>query len=416
MTQSPLFKRAFVRGLNAHLMREGVVLYPSKEAADATADYIADQSGMPDPVTQRDHLNVKVAEALVGMLMQGAETQCQRAGNQYSPNLTKTAAAVDPVALAQHDAQAIMEKAASENGDNTLTNATRYDELAQIDAENRPEGYANSGRGNYEGKGEAPVGREGEPSAPGTDTNRKVPGSNSAIESSKSASLQQIVRRVQKTAEEDIGDAGPNDMPNAAKRDPLAKMEQKERPENYANHGESQGITTFNIPASAQTGEEKPHPDAEGVEVPDTNSVTEMVGGKTGGAKTAFDILFERTARQVVPYLPRQLSDDVKVAHVRNMLGLDARGRADYLGRFYVQSGMQQKLAQSYRSQFLKQAAEEEENADGSKEKKPAGEVADRPAEEQEGHSEGEKHDIPAQFQKKESSLNTLRSRLMGLA
>ncbi len=409
MSQSPLFKRAFVRVLNAHLMREGVVHYPSKEAADSTADYVADQSGMPDPVLQRDHLNVKIAAALVNYLVQGSEHQCKRAGNRYSTNLTKTAQDADPQALAQHDAQAIMEKAASEHGDNTMGNAARHDELAQIEQERRPEGYANDGPGgwlgNWEGKGDAVVGREGPPTAPGTDTNTPVPGTNSVIEASKTGSLKSIVNRITKTA---TGESGPNTLTNAAERDPYAKMELEARPENYAVL-QSPGDTAFHVPEGAVVGREEQRPDAEGVYETDSNSLNEHsnIGGTT--KKSAFDVLFERTAKQVVPYLPTSMKDDVKVAHVRNMLGLDARGRADYLGRFYIQNGVQEKVASAYRSQFLKQAAEEEDKEKGNP-------FAKKDDDDKEDKGEDTGPNIPAFMQKKESSLQSIRSRLRNLS
>jgi hypothetical protein len=113
MSDSPLFPRAFVRGLNAELIRAGEVAYPTKEAADLAADYIADNSGMPDPSTQGPELTLKVAHELCVQLKQASDFLCKEAGG-YSPELAKTAAAADPIKLASDDAVAIMQKVAYE--------------------------------------------------------------------------------------------------------------------------------------------------------------------------------------------------------------------------------------------------------------------------------------------------------------
>lgn len=376
---SPLFKRAFVRGLNAQLIREGVVFYPSKEAADATADFVADQSNMPDPATQGDLLDIKTASTLVNFLIEGAEHQCKQAGNQYSPVVTKTAQETTPEAVAYSDAIALMEKAAEEHGPNTLQNASPNSAIAASELHERPENYANTGPGIYEPfPSAAQVGIETEPEAPGS---QGVPGTNSVV--AKSAALQSIVKRIaktaaRKTAGNDIGDQPPNDLRAAAKNSDAAKEELEARPEGYANHDEHQGRTVFDIPAAAQAGDEQ--------------NITH---------KSAFDRLFEATAERILPYLPAKMEDAQKVAHIRHTMGLDTRERAQYLGTIYLKLGAAQESARSVHDHFLKAASEEEE-----KEEKDEDEDSD-PDDKEKGP------ELPAFLQKKESSTrprNTLQS------
>ncbi len=389
MSNSPLFKRAFVRGLNAELIRQGVVLYPSKEAADATADYIADESGMPDPYSQGQNLDIKVASVLVDYLIKGADIQCSRAGNKYSPQLSKTAAAADPASWAQQDALNLMEKAAAESEENTLENAAKNNEEAANEQADRPSEYAHTGQGNQEQPSGGREGKEGEPTAPGKDGSKKVEGSNSAIEQ-KNASLHDIVRRVAQSKTAETSDHGPNDMPHAARNSDVLDDEMRERPENYANFDGDQGRTVFNIPADAQTGKEVIRADAEDVPYgASTNSVTEMVGGKT-----AFEHLFEGAAQELIPHLPDDLEDSHKVAHIRHMMGLETNERANYLGRLWTARGTKTAEVQARQSHYMKVASKVNEP---EKQKSfPAGNNGNMPPSGQVGRQVQEKRPQPA--------------------
>jgi hypothetical protein len=408
MSNSPLFKRAFVRGLNAELIRQGVVVYPSKEAADATADFVADESGMPDPYLENDKLNLKVASVLVEHLTKGAEYQCQQAGNKFNPAVTKTAQAETAVSLANSDAWAIMEKCAAETGSlveggdnkNDMPAAASNNAEAALENKQRPENYANLGEkgvGNYEGKGEGTVGTEQKhPEAPkSTDS-----GSNSVTEqSSKSASLASIIRRIGKTAESTgsliTGGGNPNDLPAAAASNAEAALEQSMRPEGYANLGErGVGQTEMQVPGNAVVGTEQPHSLAPGATDSGSNSIIEH-------SKNAFDQLFENTAKQVVPYLPENMQDEQKVAHVRAMMGLETSDRAGYLQNLYTGLGAKKEAAAAVRNHFIKAA---EESCDSSEEKKEEG--PGLPAfMKKEEKSEEKKEE-------KSASLSALRSRL----
>ena len=394
MSNSPLFKRAFVRGLNAELIRQGVLVYPSKEAADHTADFIADQSGMPDPVSEGERLDIKTASALVDFLIQGAGEQCKAAGNQYSPQLTKTAQAEDPAQWAYGDAIALMEKSAAENDENTLANAAQYSDEAKRELEDRPPGdYERDYGAINAGNPGALVGEELEPTSPGNDESQKVPGTNSVVATSKTSALQQIVRRMAKRAEN-----GDNTLAAAAQLSEDTARELRERPEGYANAGGAMGQSDFNIPASAQVGLEQEHPDAYGPG--GTNSVTDAVGGE----KAAFHHLFSTTAAQVVPYLPERMADEHKVAHVRQVMGLSTPERAQYLGHLYQKLGADAASARSVHDHFMKRAADE----DGKKKDSDD-------SEDEEGEDSNVALPAFMRDDKKEASLSNIRKRLHAL-
>ncbi len=364
MTTSPLFKRAFVRGMNTELIREGVVVYPSKEAADASADYIADNAGMPDPYSQGQALDVKVAGELVELLIKAAEFQCERAGQRYNPAVTKTAQETTAVSLANDAAWELMEKAAADTGalveggkaPNTEPDAAKDNAEAALDIKRRPMGYAHLGEkgvGNYEKPSEGTVGDTSKhpeaPGATGHDTNSLT---------EKGASLTDIVRRVSgaKTASTGtgsliLGGDAPNTLAAAASTNNMAALEQKNRPQGYAHMGESRvGQTDFNIPSGAVIGREQPHPGKPGA----TGSGSNTIIAQT---KNAFDQLFEQTATQVVPYLPEQMPDETKIAHVRSMMGLQTEERANYLENLYSTLGVEKTAAANVSDHFKKSAA-----------------------------------------------------------
>jgi len=340
MSESPMFKRAFVRGLNAELSRRGVALYPSKEAADYAADYVADHSGMPDPISEQSAVTHKIAEALCENLVQASRELCKQAGNQYDAGLSKTAAATDPTDTAYADTWALMQKSAAETGSlsegekhpNTMANAAKTNGEAALEQSRRPESYAHLGErgvGNYADKGKGSVGVESKhPEAPSA-TGR---GSNSATENTaKMGSLARILRKVANT-EGSLMQPGAdqNTLTAAAASNAEAAQELSRRPEGYAHMGErGVGKTEMKIPQGAVVGREQPHSEDIGATAPGDNSIIEQT-------KNAFDQLFESTARDVVGYLPERMHENHKVAHVRSMMGLEASERGEYLRDLYV--------------------------------------------------------------------------------
>lgn len=358
MSDSPLFKRAFVRGLNAELMRQGVVHFPTKEAADHAADYVADNF-CPDPINQGADITLKVAHTLCTQLDAAGQHFCKAAGDKYLPSLNKVASATDPEELALQEAWQLMQKAAAETGSiyeggdapNDMPAASSENAEAALESSRRPENYANlgeSGVGDMERKGEGAVGTEEKhPEAPkATDG-----GGNSATEHSKTGadSLASIVRKVAEMGAMLEPGKNKNDMPAAAAHNAEAALEQSRRPENYANKGEAGVGRSDMVPdAVHQIGKEQPHPEAPAA------TASGKMNVPLEHTKSAFDQLFELTARDVVGYLPENMSDTQKVAHIRANMGLETEKRAEYL------HGMWETLAPSnadaVRSHYLKTA------------------------------------------------------------
>jgi hypothetical protein len=369
MSESPLFKRAFVRGLNTELIRSGVAQYPSKEAADLSADYVADNIGMPDPHVQPGQLTTKVAAAICNELIKVANHFCEQEGG-YLPEVTKTAQAASPEDSAVAAAWEVMEKAAADTGSlieggevpNDMPAGAGENAESALENKRRPENYANLGEdgvGGYERKGQGSVGtEENHPKSPGASD----AGSNSPIEnSSKHGSLSDVVARIAKLA----GDTGSlieggeaktvNDQPAAAAENAEAALEAKRRPENIYNKGEKGVGRSDMVPGPAQqVGTEQPHPESpKATDSGKQNAPLEHIQAKSA----AFNSLFEETAKEVVPYMPSKLEDDVKVAHVRALMGLEAEKRASYLKELFVSAGGSADNGERVKTHYLSKVA-----------------------------------------------------------
>lgn len=342
---STLFNRAYVRGLNAELVRSGAIQYPTKEAADQAADYVADRSGMPDVYAQPGDVTLKVAGDLCTMLVRASETLCKQAGH-VDAGLAKTAASLDPQALAAQEAFALMQKVAYENETpNTPEEAAQHSSGARLDQHNRPTGYANTGVGNYEDKGKGAVGVEEE-----AHRGDRVEGSNSAEETSKAAMASAIARLKQASGLPYYGQ--PNTPGAAAQHSDGAKLDQHNRPAGYAHKGvDGVGKSDVKATGSAIIGkEEAAH---RGDRVSGSNSVTPL-------AKSAM-VAFDKTAAATIAFLPNEMGDAEKVAHINAMLPLSAGGRAKYLERMYLAYGADKTAAARVSAAFRKKAEDEAE-------------------------------------------------------
>lgn len=314
MTQSPLYKRAFVRGLNTQLMQAGTIGYATKEAADYAADFVADHVAMPDPYFEGKSLTMKVASDLCIALVRASEFINSKTGGA-SAALSKQASAIDPHAQASVDAKAILEKIAMEDydqggmgggsgagasGTNTLSAAAEHSTQAELDLRNRPEGYANTGVGNYIDKGKGSMGVE-------ETAQRSDPaegGTNSVIQNSKVGS--EALRKAAASGGGRTGTA-PNTLSNAAGHSTQAELDEKNRPAGYAVSGV--GNTSVTATGSAVIGAESSKKPSAKPGATGTNSVNTP--------KTAAERHLERTAALIVPFLPSNLTDAQKVAHIR---------------------------------------------------------------------------------------------------
>lgn len=340
MSGSTLFMRAYTRGLNDELVRSGAISYPTKEAADRAADYVGDRVGI-DPTVNPELVTLKIAKAICVDLTKVAAFICEKEG-AGSPELAKTASAMTPGQLAATSAFELMQKVAYENETpNTEEEAAKNNSGARLDIEARPAGYAVTGVGGGEDKGVGALGSEH------AATNRKdrVDGSNSATETSKAAGIAAL----QKMAK------GPeNTLASAAKDDDGAKLEMQRRPPGYA----VVGVGNVYKPATGSA--------VLGAESADTTRKDRVAGSNsvTPLAKSAAERVFDKVAKLVVPYLPEQMPDTHKVAHINAMSPLSDSGKARYLGELYASLKVASDEAEKAVAHFKKTASDAEGKED----------------------------------------------------
>jgi len=337
-----LFKRAYVRGINDEMIRLGLVRYPTKEAADEVADAIGDQM-MPEPAAEA--VPAETAADVAATLVDAANTLVESTGMGEEvaepEEALKTSAAEDFETRATKQAEAVMLKAAEEQkhavgstiegGDkgNTMTDTPAAE--TQMEAANRPQGMHHLGQGNTMlNTGPGAVGEEQVP-APKAPAETDA-GSNSAIEQSKAGSLRKIIQKIAAGSTIEGGDKG-NTMAEAPAAE--TQMEAANRPEGYAEN--SRGETELPVTPAAVVGTEQPQPEAPAESPAGTNSAIEM--SNKAAAEDPFLTLFKKTAEEVASHLPQGMTEDQKIAHIRQMMGMNADERNQYVGLLHKEAG-----------------------------------------------------------------------------
>lgn len=363
-----LFKRAAVRGIAHELVRQGLAVFPSKEAMDAAADGLADamdDNAMPEVTGPEGHSPEDLA-AIGQHLIEVGHQMLEQAGGAGGPpeveggpptppekpevakeaaELIKSAGASDYDTVASDVAIECMQKVAAEeelarqklanklvglagSSPNTLGAAAKSDTTAELDKKNRPEGYALEGMG--KSKLETMSGHVGDLTNHPKGPNTTPPGSNSLTQdASKSAALDAALKTA---ASKLVGLAGhkDNSLAAAAKTDEMAALDKKNRPDGKYLVGV--GNANFSEAAAARVGHEQPHPEAPKTAPAGSNSVTQA---SKSAEEEAFLTLFKKTAEDVAPYLPKQLAEAEKVAAITHMLGFNHEQRQSYLTALY---------------------------------------------------------------------------------
>jgi len=365
-----LFKHAYARGINDELIRHGIVRYASKVAADEIADAVGDQ--MPvDPAAEEmapegggAPVSPETAAEVAATLVESAnklieETAGAGLAEEGVPPMeeeaeVKTSAAQDLSTRAHNQGYAVMVKSAEEakhamgstieGGDkgNTMADATAAE--TAMEARNRPPGEYVKGVTGV-GQTSSPAGRGtgvvGSEQVPAPDAPGESPaGSNTVIQQSKMGALQSIIQKVAMGSTIEGGDKG-NTMGEAPAAE--TQMEATNRPEGYATN--SLGMTQLPVTPAATVGTEQPQPEAPKASPPGSlpgeggNSVVDFSAeAKTGGADP-FIALFKKTADEVAQFLPTNCSDEQKIAHVRQMMGLTESERNNYIGLLQKEAG-----------------------------------------------------------------------------
>lgn len=366
-----LFKRAASRGVAHELVRQGLVCFPSKEAMDEAADAVADSpvaGGMPEMSPEGGHSPEELA-AVANKLMEIAHALMEQAGAaapgspeaggppmpegtepppppspeaaKMSQDLTKTAATADYTTVAGAVAVECMTKAAEEvkqatggtlihGGDkgNDAAQAAQHSELAELDKKQRPEGIYHHGMGKTEL--DTMVGHIGDlsknPAAP-TNTPHGTNSLSHDVGASKAASLDAELKKIANKLVGLHDGKGKNTLADAAKHDPVAALDQKNRPQGTYLVG--QGNANIKEEEAARIGKETPHPKAPSNHPAGVNSVVDA--SKTSAEEEAFVVLFKKTAEDVGAYLPAAMNADEKVAAISRMIGYNHDARQEYL-------------------------------------------------------------------------------------
>ncbi|HET6496453.1 MAG TPA: hypothetical protein VFH61_13935 [Thermoleophilia bacterium] len=329
-------KLAFARGVGNYLQRTGTTQIPTegllKQACAVASHAISvEPSAQAVPYEQV----FKVAQHLVAF-------------NETLTQLGKTAAHVQPATIDRDSQTAygdmittLVKRAMQESSiitggpslPNTIANSV---DAAAVLESHRPDNYAVVGQGNAnftDVPSAAVVGLETpHPLAPWG-----VGGaaSNSVVEVSKNASIQNTLRKLAMGESSTITGANPN-QGNTQQLSPSSEgmLDISQRPPDYALVG--LGNANFDgTPANAVTGMEAPHPDQPAHSGVATNSVVEAT------KNAQWHQHFNAVASLVGPQLPSAMPMEHKVAAVKQCMALEPIAQQQYL----------QKLASQYAPQ-----------------------------------------------------------------
>lgn len=318
-----MFKRAFVRGIQAQLVKNDRAVYPNEKAATDVADYIADNVDFDPGNLTYD----KVAE-LANHLIDASNALVER-GYEAGPAV-KTAALQSLEKLAHAHVVDLMTKAAEgstiEGGDKGNKEPTSGE--GKMDGAARPAGYAENSRGSTDVDTKpGAVGAESD--NPNKATNSPA-GSNSITEQRTAALLDAIKVAMGSTIMG--GDKG-NTTPSSAE----AKMDAQARPDGYAvlpSRGADDAIKAM-VGGAAVIGKEVSHPNQVANTPGGSNSI---VAQTKAAAEDPYLTLFKKVASEVHAFLPAAAPAEQKVAHVRAMMGMDTTEKAAFIANLYKQA------------------------------------------------------------------------------
>lgn len=376
-----LFKRAAARGVAHALVQRGVAEFPTKEAMDEAADAASDlmMNASPELSGEQGHDPEELAalaEKIVAISDALKQEHGEPAEHKMASESVKMAGARDLETVAFEAANGVMLKAAEETAsgalvgvggqkDNKEHQAAQHDSMAKLDLKNRGEAEYTNSRGRTEL--DTSAGEVGKLTGAPKEPSNSPAGVNSVNEDAKKSASLAAVRKL--AADLILGKQPENKEPAAAHHDGLAKLDLHNRPMGYAVV--PKGGANFSEPQVARVGQERKPDVMPKRGVTGSNSVTEA--SKAASDQELFVEIFRKTASDVGPYLPGSLTDDQKLAAIRDMMPLDRSERGAYL-------------------QALSKAAEEKsvtemlEKMKGEKAEKSEHEEKESPAEEKAEH------------------------------
>lgn len=327
-----MFKKAYCRGIQLALIQNGNVAYSDGGDAIKVADYIAERVDF-DPSKVTPEITKKIA----GHLIDASKEVQKHQPNFKAASFTKVASWDDVHKLASDNAVHLMEQAEKmaegstiEGGDKGNTQGESPQGETKMDSAQRPEGYATNSLGKTEvdTKPGAVGSEKDQPNKPAESPS----GSNSVTEQ-RTASLADLMKKVAEGSTILGGDKG-NKEPTTGE----GKMDLAQRPAGYAvlpSQG-ALGELMSQAKGPAIVGRETPHPNKPGESPGGSNSLTEHSG--KAAAEDPWLTVFKKTASECVPYMPTDLSEEEKIAHVRACMGLQLEEKAAYLKGLQAQA------------------------------------------------------------------------------
>lgn len=334
-----LFKRAAARGVAHALVQRGVAEFPTKEAMDEAADVASDlmMHDAPELSDEGGHDPEELAalaEKIIAISDALKEEHGMSDEHKMASEYVKMAGARDLETVAFEAANGVMLKAAEETAsgalvgvggqkDNKEHQAAQHDSVAKLDLKNRGEAEYTNSRGRTEL--DTSAGEVGKLTSAPKEPSNSPAGTNSVSEDAKKSASIAAIRKM--AADLILGKQPENKEPAAAHHDGLAKLDLHNRPMGYAVV--PKGGANFSEPQVARVGQERKPDVMPKRGVTGSNSVTEA--SKAASDQELFVEIFRKTASDVGPYLPASLTDDQKLAAIRDMMPLDRPERGAYL-------------------------------------------------------------------------------------
>jgi hypothetical protein len=342
MSTPKLFKVAYARGVQHALVGAGAIRkYANEAMADLAAEVASEE--VPEGL---DVAGAQVPDEVTGGVA-GKLVELSEAANATADAAGATAQIADEAAAEVGAADmGAMEVAAKEavaryklsmkgesdigttgggmdNRGNHLTQAAAITAEGSVEAQKRPEGYANTPP-KMEMHASAQQGQQtAHPGAPTAayafDHSAAGKSASVNLDGPTAAAILRKLAMGQMNASDLSGSTGGGadkgehvtDLTDTAE----GAAEAKKRPDAYAN---SRGAVSE---PSVQQGQESAHPGSPtGLEL-------------EGKVASAFDILFRKTAGEVGHYLPGEMSNQGKVAAIRTMIGMSNPERGQYIQR-----------------------------------------------------------------------------------
>jgi len=354
MSTPKLFKVAYVRGVQNALVRAGAIgKYANEAMADLAAEVAADEIPLELAVAEEE-----VPEEVTGDV---AAKLLELAEEEASKEAALLNRAQRAVAYAKRASDIGATGGGMDNPGNHLSQAAAITQEGSVEAQKRPESYANQ-RPAMEMHPAAQQGQQTmHPGAP-TSTyvfdhsgNGKSASANVNLDGPTAAA---ILRKLA------MGEMNPSDLKGAtgggveagqhvSELDHTAEgdAEGSKRPDGYAN--ERPPVSE----PSVQQGQEQSHPGAP----------TDLkLEGKVA-ADRAFEYLLRKTASEVGHFLPEGLSNHNKLAALRTMIGMTNEERGQYIRR--LTKAAEEAAAEE---EMAEEKAEEEKKDEAAVEEKEA--------------------------------------------